>query len=110
MQGSQGDRSIAQFAQHCSCKWVAIKVYLSEADRQLMFTFLKGLNDPELTAKGLDLMEKNPPGYPAITLLDMMNRLSAIEQMRAQHMQSQLQAATAGGVPTDELLQLLQPL
>jgi hypothetical protein len=108
MQGSQGDRSIAQFGQHCTSKWAAIKVYLSEADRQLMFTFLKGLNDAELTAKGLDLVEKNPPGYPAITMLDMMNRLSAIEQMRAQHMQSQLQAATAGGVPTDELLQLLQ--
>jgi hypothetical protein len=73
-----------------------------------MFTFLKGLNDPELRTKGLDLVEKNPPGCLAITMLDMMNRLSAIEQMQAQHMQSQLQAATTGGVPTDELLQLLQ--
>jgi hypothetical protein len=37
MQDSQGDRSIAQFGQHCTSKWAAIKVYLSEADRQLMF-------------------------------------------------------------------------
>jgi len=64
-------------------------VYLSEPERQLLYTFIRGLNDPELTAKGLDILERNPPGAPPIKLTDMMNRLTLIEQSQAQSSCSQ---------------------
>eukprot|EP00775_Hariotina_reticulata_P005639 gene5639-biopygen7440 len=105
--GSQGERSIQQFAQHVLIKGEAVRGMVIDLDRDMLYKFMGGLKSDVFRGYAQEEVKRQPINQPAMSVRQLGLTLAAYEKRAVQELQSEMHAASLSGCEPARWQQLL---
>jgi hypothetical protein len=106
--GSQGQRTVQQFAQLVSSKGDTVRGMVVDLELDMLHKFIGGLNSEQHRQYAHAELDRHPVNLPPLTVEALALSVAGYEQRKAQEMHSKIHALTMGSGSAEEVQRLVQ--